>query len=203
MRPNNRHFPSHGTMRRSIASLAARLMAEDGIDDFGLAKRKAARQLGVSESEALPNNAEVEAELRAYQALYQGEEQQARIQSLRRIALSAMDLLKDFEVYLTGPVLAGTAGRYAGVDLEVFTDDFKSVEIFLLNHNIPYDHEEQRRPGPESPQAVLRLERDEVAVLVSVYDSVMERLRRRTRSGKTLERAKAPAVAALLAEAST
>jgi hypothetical protein len=51
-------------MRRSIAALAARLMAEVGIADYGLAKRTAARQLGAPETDELPNNAEIEAELR-------------------------------------------------------------------------------------------------------------------------------------------
>ena len=51
-------------MRARIAAAAARLMAEDGIDDFALAKRKAARQLGAPDTEALPANQEIEAELR-------------------------------------------------------------------------------------------------------------------------------------------
>ncbi len=33
-------------MRARIAATAARIMAEDGIEDFALAKRKAARRLG-------------------------------------------------------------------------------------------------------------------------------------------------------------
>ena len=57
-------------MRARIAAAAARLMAEDGIDDFALAKRKAARQLGASDTQSLPANDEVETELKAYQALY-------------------------------------------------------------------------------------------------------------------------------------
>ena len=57
-------------MRARIAAAAARIMAEDGIDDFALAKRKAARQLGAPETEALPRNDEIEDELRAYRALY-------------------------------------------------------------------------------------------------------------------------------------
>ncbi|HEU4645360.1 MAG TPA: hypothetical protein VFS80_07330, partial [Burkholderiales bacterium] len=71
-------------MRARIAATAARLMAEDGIDDFALAKRKAARQLGAPDTEALPANHEVEAELRAYRALYQAEEHSERIAELRR-----------------------------------------------------------------------------------------------------------------------
>ena len=54
-----------GNLRREVAAAAARMMAEDGISDFGFAKRKAARQLGASDADALPTNAEIEAELRA------------------------------------------------------------------------------------------------------------------------------------------
>jgi hypothetical protein len=59
--------------RANIASAAARLMAEDGITDYHQAKRKAARQLGLPEHSPFPDNAEVEAELRAYRSLYQEE----------------------------------------------------------------------------------------------------------------------------------
>src|SRR6185295_16684791 len=89
--------------RARIAAAAARLMAEDGIDDFALAKRKAARQLGADEAQALPTNDEVEAELRAYRALYQAEEHPELVAELRRVALEAMRMLEHFNPYLTGP----------------------------------------------------------------------------------------------------
>src|SRR3954466_9521215 len=97
-------------MRARIAAAAARLMAEDGIDDFALAKRKAAKQLGAADSQALPGNDEIEAELRAYLALYQAEEHPQRVAELREIALDAMRTLERFNPYLTGPVLKGIAG---------------------------------------------------------------------------------------------
>src|SRR3982750_847222 len=91
-------------MRARIAAAAARLMAEDGIDDFAFAKRKAARQLGALDAQALPTNDEIEAELRAHPALYQADEHPQRIAELREIALDAMRALKPFNPYLTGPV---------------------------------------------------------------------------------------------------
>ena len=45
--------------RSRIAYLAARLMAEDGIEDYALAKRKAARQAGMPDTRELPTNYEV------------------------------------------------------------------------------------------------------------------------------------------------
>src|SRR5437870_13832170 len=125
-------------MRARIAAAAARMMAEDGLDDFALAKRKAARQLGAEDTRWLPKNEEIEVELRAYQSLYQGEEQRERIHYLRERALEAMRLLERFRPYLAGAVLRGTAGRYSDIDLQLFTDDGKAVELFLLSRNIEY-----------------------------------------------------------------
>src|SRR5256886_6006299 len=100
-------------MRARIAAAAARMMAEDGLEDFALAKRKAARQLGAEDTQALPKNEEIEVELRAYQSLYQGDEQRDRIHDLRERAREAMRLLEQFRPYLAGAVLKGTAGRYS------------------------------------------------------------------------------------------
>src|SRR4029079_11030049 len=116
-------------MRARIAAAAARLMAEDGIDDFALAKRKAARQLGAADTQALPRNDEIEAELRAYRALYQAGEHPALVEELRRAALDAMRALEQCKPYLTGPVLSGLAGPYAEIDLQLFPDSTKEVEI--------------------------------------------------------------------------
>src|SRR5262245_17673993 len=83
-------------MRARIAAAAARIMAVDGVDDFALAKRKAARTLGAADTESLPANEEIEVELRAYRALYQAEEHPERIAELRRTALEAMRALERF-----------------------------------------------------------------------------------------------------------
>src|ERR1041385_3340096 len=81
-------------MRTRIAAAAARIMAEDGVDDFALAKRKAARQLGALDTQSLPRNDEIEAELRAYRALYQAESHPEGTTELRPVALDAMSVLE-------------------------------------------------------------------------------------------------------------
>lgn len=188
-------------MRTRIAAAAARLMAEDGIDDFALAKRKAARQLGAVDTQSLPTNEEIEVELRAYQSLYQGDEQRDRIRELREIALDAMQALARFRPYLAGPVLKGTAGRYADIDLEVFSDDNKSVELFLLNRNVAYEVDEVRRYCGDEPRAVpvLRLEWGGVPVNLALYAAKDERSTlKATPTGRPIERAGISAVSALL-----
>ena len=192
--------PKQAQMRARIAATAARLMAEDGVDDFALAKRKAARQLGASDTQSLPANDEVEAELMAYQSLYQGDEQRERVRELRAIALAAMQALNEFRPYLAGAVLKGTAGRYADIDLQLYTDDLKSLELFFLNRHIDYDVAERRAGNDDTrPMEVLRLEWDGVPVRLSIYPSNHERRAlKASPEARPIERANLNAVAELV-----
>jgi len=191
-----------GLARRSVASLAARMMAEDGIVDYGFAKRKAAKALGVGDAETLPANDEIETELRAYQSLFQDGEQHERLRELRETALEVMQLLADFRPYLTGAVLNGTAGRYAGVEIDLYADSTKDVEILLLSHGISYESSEPRRQGAVVPETQLHLEWDEVPVTLSVFPLAVERQQKRESPNRPT-RAHADAVAALLAQTET
>jgi hypothetical protein len=125
-------------LRAQIAAVAARLVAQDGAD-YSVAKRKAATQvLGdqLPASGLLPDNAEVEEEVRRYQALFLGDSQPARLLRLRTVALQVMDALAQFQPYLTGAVLNGTAGEHDDIHLQLFADSAKEVQIFLLDKNV-------------------------------------------------------------------
>jgi hypothetical protein len=188
-------------MRQRIAAAAARLMAEDGIEDFALAKRKAARQLGADDTQALPGNEEIEVELRTYQSLYQSDEHRHRIRELRAKALDAMRALAQFHPYLAGAVLKGTAGRYSDVELQLFTDDSKAVELLLLNRNLAYDTSDERyfAGGRERAVPVLKLDWDGVPMRVSIYTANDERgALRNSAAGRAIERAGIEAVAHLI-----
>jgi len=188
-------------MRARIAAAAARLMAEDGIDDFALAKRKAARQLGTSETQSLPRNDEIEAELRAYRALYQADEHPQLINELRRIALDAMRALERFSPYLTGPVLKGIASPYAEIELQLFPDSTKDVEIFLLDQNIAFSTQEGRRYSGDQSRAVslISLLWQGAPVRLAILDPRDERLSLKTSvAGRAIERAGITEVSAIL-----
>ena len=196
-----RRTPRQTDMRARIAAAAARLMAEDGIDDYALAKRKAARQLGAEDTQALPRNDEIEAELRSYRALYQADEHPQVIQELREIALDAMRALEGFNPYLTGPVLAGTAGPHAEIELQLFPDSAKDVEIFLLDRGVSFSTHEGRRFTGDRARAVsfISLTWDGIPVRLSVFDRRDERVTLKTsQAGKALERAGITEVGALL-----
>jgi hypothetical protein len=125
-------------VRARIAATAARMIAQDGAD-YSTAKTKAARQvLGVDRPSPnyLPDNIQVEDEVRRYQTLFQGPAQAARVKHMRSAALDVMELLAEFRPYLTGPVLNGTAGEHDEIHLQLFADSAKEVQIWLLNRNI-------------------------------------------------------------------
>lgn len=197
--PRRKPAPSAAShLRRAIACAAARLMAEEGIGDYGTAKRKAARGLGATEAEALPTNEEIETELRAWQSLYQEDEQRERVHDLRSTALEVMQLLAEFNPYLTGGALDGTAGRYSAVEIDLYADSSKDVEIALLSHGISYDTMDNRRIGLD---AQLRLEWNDLPVLISVYPPVAERQQpKNPHGGRGRQRVRADAVLELLRE---
>jgi hypothetical protein len=141
-------------LRAEIAAAAARLIAEDGAD-YGTAKRKAARQvLGDTQPppNLLPDNVQIEAEVRVYQALFHADTQPARPFRLRTLAVDVMDGLAAFNPFLTGAVLNGTAGPHDDIRLQLFADSAKEVEIFLLNRNLQIDISESPHfKGPRHP----------------------------------------------------
>jgi hypothetical protein len=187
-------------LRLHIAYLAARLMAEDGVADYGTAKQKAARQAGLSDANLLPDNQEIEAALREYQGLYQKEEQPLHLRHLREIAVKVMREFEQFRPVLVGSVLAGTAGQYSDVNLQIFTDDVKTLTMFLLNRRYRFE-EATRRVGrgerfEEVPQ--ISLEYEDATVTLTVLDPDDERSFSKARH-QAGERARLPEVEALLA----
>ena len=189
-------------MRHRIAHLAARMIAEDGIADYGLAKRKAARQAGAPDSRNLPNNVEIEEALRAYQDLYQADEHPERVARLRELALDTMRLLDPFDPHLTGSVLSGAVTRHGGIHLQLYTDSPKDVEIFLVNRGIPFRSRETRVWTGDTmvmvPELVLTAGETEIHLMVLVH--LQRRLPLRlSQDGRPLERASLQAVEALVA----
>jgi hypothetical protein len=178
-------------------------MAEDGIGDFAIAKRKAARQAGVPDSRHLPTNEEVEQALRSYQSLYQEEEHRARLRFLRAEALRAMRELSRFNPYLVGAVLSGSAGRYSDIDLQLFTDNVKEVELYLLHRQLDYRSGDARLHVGDQPRTLpfFELTGGEAVVTLTVFPANDVRsIVRKTPEGRVIERVRLDALAALLVE---
>lgn len=147
------YFHDADGIRTEIAVAAARMIAEEGVS-YGSAKRKAVKQILGDERanrEFLPSNAQIEDELRTYNELFLSDSQPARLRHLREIALELMDDLAPFHPYLTGAVLNGTAGEHSDIHLQLFVDNPKDVEIYLLNKRIDFDVSEVSHFKPNHP----------------------------------------------------
>jgi hypothetical protein len=127
-----------GHLSEEIAVAAARLVVEEGME-YGAAKRRAAKLLGVAPRSAeLPDNDRLEDEVRAYLELFCAETQPEELAALRDLAVVWMERLAPFRPHLTGAVWRGTATRLNDVHLELYCDDSKSAELGLIDHRIAY-----------------------------------------------------------------
>ena len=145
-RPN----PRAELLRQAVAEEAARIMREQGVDDFLMAKRKAADRLGVTDASILPRNTEIEAARVVHQRLFAADRHESELVALRRSALEAMRLLAEFQPRLVGPVLAGTASAHSEINLHVFSETPEAVSLRLEERGVPHEVLERR----------LRFERD-------------------------------------------
>lgn len=128
-------------IRSEIASVAARMIVEEGVS-YGVAKKRAVKQLlgnGRVNGNILPDNAQIEDEVRIYNELFYGDTQPERLRLLRQLALEVMLELAEFEPHLIGAVLNGTAHGHSEIRLQLFVDNHKDVAIYLLNRGVNFD----------------------------------------------------------------
>ena len=125
-------------LTREIAATAARLVVEEGME-YGPAKHRALKTLGLSKRSALPGNDLVEDEVRDYLAIFCADTQPAELKALREVAATWMARLAEFRPHLTGAVWRGTATRLSAIHLQLFCDDSKAAEIAMINWHIDYE----------------------------------------------------------------
>ena len=158
--------------RQLLAQEAARIIVDHGIRDYRQAKVKAAERLGFDMRGSLPGNAEVERAVSEHLQLFSREAHSDRLVLMRRIALSAMDLLDSFSPRLVGPVLQGTADQHSAVNLHVFADSPEAVAITLDGLGINYRAYERRlksRRDQVDTFAGFQFEHEQTAVEATVF----------------------------------
>ncbi|HEX7634144.1 MAG TPA: hypothetical protein VF427_02540 [Noviherbaspirillum sp.] len=191
------------TLRAEIAAAAARMIAEDGAD-YGTAKRKAASQiLGNTKvrGDIMPDNAQIEEEVRRYNELFFADSQPARLLHLRKLALRIMEDLAQFSPYLTGAVLNGTAGEHSDIHLQLFAESAKEVEIFLINKNIDFDASETAHfKGRDEPVETVSFMWQNEGIHLALYEADDLRGAVKNTSEGKMARANIEAVRALIAE---
>ena len=166
--------PDMDNVQSEIAATAARLVVEEGLE-YGPAKRRAVKQLGLPARAALPDNDAVEDAVREYIEIFCGDTQPAELQALRKLAVVWMERLAQFRPYLGGAVWHGTATRLSDIYLQLFCDDPKSAEIALIEHNVDYTPRTVTGFHGDSVEALSLSSRspelgEEIGVHLLVYD---------------------------------
>lgn len=126
------------SLTSEIAASAASLVVEEGLE-YGPAKRRAAKQMGLSGKAGLPDNGEVEDAVIEYISVFCADTQPIELAALRELALVWMQRMVDFRPHLAGAVWHGTATRLSDIYIQLFCDDPKSAEIALIEHNVDYE----------------------------------------------------------------
>ena len=139
-----RHSQEIERKKDLIAQECARIIHAEGIRDFALAKRKAARRLNISGGSALPDNQAIENALRQHQELFFPLEHHEVIASMRQAAIAAMQTLEEFRPRLAGSVLSGTAVAQTPIWLHLFAETAEAVEVKLIGMEIPFKRIEKR-----------------------------------------------------------
>jgi hypothetical protein len=124
--------------KEEITAIAARLVVEEGLD-YGAAKRRAAKQLGAGTRGGLPDNAELEAAVEEYIAIFCADTQPKELRALRELALVWMERLVRFSPHLGGAVWHGTATRHSDIYLQLFCEDSKAAEIALIDMGVRFE----------------------------------------------------------------
>ena len=158
-------------LEQEIATAAARLIAESGLD-YQSAKRKAARDLLGSEHSklgSLPSHEQVEQALREYQRLFQADTQPHYLRQLREAACALMAALPHWELAVVGAVANGTAGEYSDIYLQCVAESSKDVYIDLLNLGIEADAEEIANPFGKGVVERLSFEFQQQPVHITCY----------------------------------
>ncbi|MDH3670054.1 MAG: hypothetical protein OES46_02680 [Gammaproteobacteria bacterium] len=131
-------------MRQQISVEAARIMSDEGVRDFQVAKRKAAERLNIPDNKHMPTNQEVEEALREYLELFHAKRLSGTLETLRRCAIEAMRFLADFKPRLVGSVLSGIVTPESRIQIHVSADTPEDIGLLLDDHNIPFEENDKR-----------------------------------------------------------
>src|SRR5262249_34533985 len=140
------------------------------------AKRKAARQLMLPESAALPSNDDIVLALTEHHALFGGAAHGESLRTQREEALVWMRKLAAWDPLLVGGVAAGWAGAHSDVRLELVADDPKAVEIGLANRGIAYTVPPSKA---EAPNLSLRIDSTRATIRLTILTPMQRRNRPR------------------------
>ena len=158
--------------RQMLAQEAARIIVEQGIQDYRVAKTKAAERLGMKDRGSLPGNAEIELAVSNHLQLFNRESHVDLLRMMRRAAIAAMEMLLPYSSRLVGPVLHGTAAETSPINLHVFADASEMVAFKLQEQDVHYRPFERRlksRRDRLETFAAFRFMQDESPVEATIF----------------------------------
>jgi hypothetical protein len=193
-----------GAQRSRVVQEAARIICEDGLADYRLAKQKAIERLGLGFGTPLPSNADIQSAVIEYQRLFGGRAYADRLTLLRRTAVQAMRLLKDYRPRLVGAVATGATTEAHKVQLHCFADKPEQIDMLLADLGLPFEVTERRyrlASGEGLDVVVLAFMADDVGVDVAVFpERGMREAPLSPTDGQPMKRLELTAVEALAAE---
>lgn len=146
--------------RQLIADEAARLMIEEGIEQYLDAKRRAAKNVlrdGWARRKDLPSNGEIREAVLRRTALSEGEDRMDRLFAMRITALEHLELLEPYRPRLIGSVATGHARRGSDIDIHVFCEDPDVLEADLHALDRTFTREEVLIRTPRGFETYLHL----------------------------------------------
>lgn len=161
-----------GAQRSRVVHEAARIICEDGLSDYRLAKQKAVERLGLGFGTPLPSNADIQIAVIQYQRLFGGRAYAKRLTQLRRTAVQAMRMLADYQPRLVGAVATGATTDNHHVQLHCFADKPESIDWLLESRGLRYEVGERRyryAAGAVGDVPVLTFMADDVGVDVAIF----------------------------------
>jgi hypothetical protein len=137
-------------LRGQIAQEAARLMYEEGVKEYFVAKRMAAKRVlgknsGGKQGRSpggLPSNGEIQAALLEVASLAEGDSRTRRLALMRLAALSAMQALELFSARLIGSVSTGHVRHGSDIDIQLFGDDVDVLREHLYTLGWCYEEKQ-------------------------------------------------------------
>ena len=131
-------------VKKHIASMAAEIIIEEGVSDYLYAKRKAAKYLNYTSYQTLPSNNEIDEAIREHQATFPTDNTEDFI-FYKEIAIKIMHELESFNPLITGTLQEGRVTNNQKILINLFADNFKEIEYFLLSNNYQFKTKDPKR----------------------------------------------------------
>ena len=160
-------------LRQQIAQEAARILCEEQLADYNVAKRKALKRLGIQSQTALPENVLIQTAVLDYLRLFGGSAYSERLLQRRLTAVKVMRRLEAFQPRLVGAVVSGAITEAHHIQLHAFSEKAEALELFLHHHGIRCEQADRSYRYPDGSECNIPLtcfELDGIGIDVAMFE---------------------------------